>query len=380
MIKRWFPPLRAESDKLRNLDLLRFIAAYGVVLYHFRVYAPDLHISVHASWDFLPLFVDLFFAISGFVISFVYFDRMSTWSEFGAFMKRRAARLVPLHWLTLFAFAAIGLSIYLGVQVKEPDRYDWQCFLPNLFLIHSLSVCDRLTFNYPSWSISVEILLYCLFPVFCAVARRSPWLLIAAALTIIAWLAGTEFRPANAELYWIDYTYAGGFARGVPSFLIGICLFLWRFKLAWLPKPELAMYVALVVFLALGLAGATPFYLLPLVYIIVAVAISADVQGKISALPARVSVIGQLTYSIYMLHPLAATILLTFVGGRLLHLGPVAMSIWCVVVAALLTVLAYFSFAWFETPMRRWISSFKLRAGERTPAPEQRTSGVERQY
>jgi peptidoglycan/LPS O-acetylase OafA/YrhL len=360
---RWFPPLRAESDKLRNLDLLRLIAAYGVVLNHFNAYVPDLRMSIHPSWWFLPLFVDLFFTISGFVICFIYFDRMATWSQYGAFMKRRFARLVPLHWLTLFAFAAIGASLYFGVHVKEPERYDWQCFLPNLLLIQSLSVCDRLTFNYPSWSISVEMMMYLLFPLFCMAARRSAWILLSVAACVIAWLAVADFSGHDPRQFWVDYTYAGGLVRGLPSFLIGMCLFVWRDKLALLPKPELAMYVALLGFVVLGVVGVTPFYLLPLVYIIAAAAISADLQGKISALPARFSVGGQMTYSLYMLHPLAATVLLSFVGQRMMGLGGVGMLIWCIIVALLLPIGAYLSFVWFETPVRRWISRWGQDAG-----------------
>jgi peptidoglycan/LPS O-acetylase OafA/YrhL len=214
----WFPPLRAESDKLRNLDLLRLIAAYGIVLGHFNAYVPDLDMPIHPQWRFIPLFVDLFFTISGFVICFVYFDRMSTRADYGAFMKRRFARLVPLHWLTLLVFAAIGVAIYFGISVKEPERYDWQCFLPNVLLIQSLHVCDRLTFNYPSWSISVEMLLYLLFPLFCMVARRSAWLLLFAAFCIIAWLAASGFPDQGRQRFWVDYTYSGGFERGIPSF------------------------------------------------------------------------------------------------------------------------------------------------------------------
>lgn len=355
----WFPPLRAESDKLRNLDLLRLIAAYGVVLNHFNAYVPDLQAPIHPSWWFLPLFVDLFFTISGFVICFIYFDRMGTWLEYGGFMKRRFARLVPLHWLTLLAFAAIGVSLYFGVHVKEPDRYDWQCFLPNMFLIQSLGVCDRLTFNYPSWSISVEMLMYLMFPLFCMAARRSAWILLSAAACIIAWLVISDFSGHDPSQFWTDYTYAGGLERGLPSFLIGMCLFMWRDKLAMIPKPEFAMYASLLGFFALGVSGVTPFYLLPLVYIIAAAAISADMQGKISALPAWFSPGGQLTYAIYMLHPLAATVLLSFVGQRMMGLGGFAMLTWCVIVALLLPIGAYLSFVWFETPMRRWISGWR---------------------
>jgi peptidoglycan/LPS O-acetylase OafA/YrhL len=353
--------LRAESDKLRNLDLLRLIAAYGVVLFHFRAYVPDLHSSIDVRWWFLPLFIDLFFTISGFVICFVYFDRMNTRSDYAGFLKRRFARLVPLHWLTLFAFAAIGVSLYFGVEVKEPERYDWQCFLPNLLLIHSANLCDRLTFNFPSWSISAEMLMYLAFPVFCIAARRSAWLLIVVAACVIAWLAASDFPGADRNTYWTGYTYAGGFERAVPSFLIGMCLYLWRSRLARIPHPQLAMYASLIAFFGLGMAEVTPFYLLPLVYLIAATAISADVQGTIWAWPARLSVGGQLTYSIYMLHPLAASVLLSFVGQRLLHLSPVGMLVWCIIVAGLVAIGAYFSFVLFETPMRRWISSARFR-------------------
>jgi peptidoglycan/LPS O-acetylase OafA/YrhL len=363
LVGAWLPPLRAESDKLRNLDLLRLIAAYGVVLYHFNAYVPDLQLPVHPRFWFLPLFVDLFFAISGFVICFIYFDRMGSWSAYGRFMKCRFARLVPLHWLTLLVFAAIGVAVYFGVQVKEPDRYDWNCFLPSLLLIHSLNVCHRLTFNYPSWSISVEMLMYLLFPLFCMAARRSAWLLLAAALCIVAWLAVSGLPGHDPFRFWIDLTYAGGFERGVPSFLIGMCLFLWREKLARMPRPEFSMYAALFGFLALGFAGVMPFLLLPLVYVIAAAAISADMQGRISALPARFSVGGQLTYSIYMLHPLAGTVLLSFVGQRLLGLTGVAMLVWCIIVALLLPIGGYLSFVWFETPLRRWISAWGKEAG-----------------
>jgi peptidoglycan/LPS O-acetylase OafA/YrhL len=318
---------------------------------------------------FLPLFVDLFFVISGFVICFIYFDRMGTWSAYGGFMKRRFARLVPLHWLTLLAFAGIGVAVYFGVHVKVPDRYDWQCFLPSLLLVHSLNLCHRLTFNYPSWSISVEMLIYLLFPLFCIAARRSPWILVAAALCIIGWLAFSGLPGHDPSQFWVDLTYAGGFERGVPSFLIGMCLYLWRDKLAIVPRPELSFYVALLGFLALGFAGVMPFLLLPVVYLVAALAVSADIQGKISALPARLSVGGQLTYSLYLLHPLAGTVLLSFVGQRLLGLDGFAMLAWCIIVAVLLPVGAYLSFVWFETPMRRWISGWRRGAGGEIQVP-----------
>src|SRR3546814_4343079 len=69
-----FPKLRSESDQLLRLDSLRFIAAVMVVIYHFRnqwVFASGPGWKM-ARFDSMSLAVDLFFIISGIVITFVY--------------------------------------------------------------------------------------------------------------------------------------------------------------------------------------------------------------------------------------------------------------------------------------------------------------------
>jgi len=360
-LQAWFPPLRSESDKLRNLDLLRLIASYAIVVHHFRSYGLTGHYAPQLHWWWLPLFVDLFFTISGFVICFVYFDRMESWADYGRFMQRRIGRLVPLHWATLFAFSLIGLSLYLGVKVEEPDKYNWQCFLPNLFMVHSLGVCDRLTFNYASWSISAEMLIYLFFPLFCFFLRRGPWLPLLLGIAGIAALAFRAPSSPDPEKFWVILTYDFGFERGIPSFLIGMSLYGLRDRLALLPRPDLLMYGLLAIFIALGLVGIRPFYLLPLVYVIAASAIAADRQGRIAPLAAKVSVGGQLTYSIYMLHPLVGTLMLALVGKHLLHLGTAAMSAWCLLGGAVVFGVGYLSFVYFETPMRHWVSRINLR-------------------
>src|SRR4051812_42851020 len=97
------PFLMAESDEMLHLDLLRFYAASGIVFLHTQTFL-DVSPKLRGILDrtYLSLFVDLFFAISGFVISFVYADRMRTKRDYLRFVQRRVARLVPLHWLMLF--------------------------------------------------------------------------------------------------------------------------------------------------------------------------------------------------------------------------------------------------------------------------------------
>jgi peptidoglycan/LPS O-acetylase OafA/YrhL len=371
-----FPPLIAESNELRNLDLLRLIAAYGIVVHHFRTYIPaEMQTVAQLHWWFLPMFVDLFFAISGFIICYVYFDRMDTPGQYGMFLRRRFARLVPLHWATLLVFSLIGIGIIFGLKVAEPDKYDWGCFLPNLLMVHSLNICDRLTFNYASWSISAEMLLYVAFPVLCLLLRMHRLAPLIVAGVVIAALASLAPAGEQGERFWVGWTHHWGFARAVPSFLVGMSLFAVRDGLKKIPHAGLLSWVALLAFVALGLAGLRPFTLLPLVYLIVALTIAADMQGRVGALAARISVGGQLTYSIYMLHPLIAVILLGLVGQKLLHLAGVAAIAWMIIAAGLLLGASYLSFVFFETPMRRWLSGGRAATVAPVTNPVPQSSG-----
>ena len=66
-----FPRLKPESESLLHLDCLRLIAAAGIVFFHLRIKIDGGAIwqRVVASTDPYFLFVDMFFAISGYVIA-----------------------------------------------------------------------------------------------------------------------------------------------------------------------------------------------------------------------------------------------------------------------------------------------------------------------
>ena len=116
VLKRDMLALKLESDRMIYLDLLRIASSYLIILYHFQnqmslgPYAD----AVRARFEGLTLSVDLFFFISGFVISSVYSGRVRNAADFGRFMWKRAARLVPLHWATFAVFAAFGILNALG--------------------------------------------------------------------------------------------------------------------------------------------------------------------------------------------------------------------------------------------------------------------------
>ena len=112
--------METKKAHFRVLDSWRGVAALLVALFHLNLY------SAIYTLDFVRnayLFVDFFFVLSGFVISYSYGDRLKTFDELGEFAIRRFGRLWPLHAVVLLAFvaaesakavlAARGASFYL---------------------------------------------------------------------------------------------------------------------------------------------------------------------------------------------------------------------------------------------------------------------------
>ncbi|MBX9000478.1 acyltransferase [Klebsiella aerogenes] len=143
------------------VDIVRFFAAISVVVYH---------CIAHFSWDDFPtkygmfwfrmgwVGVDIFFVISGFVISlatFSHLDRNGTSSFRIDFMKKRIARIVPLHYLTLIIFIVFSSPALI-----------YKDFIPNilahLFFVHNLSYITHSDINGVNWSLGAEMQFYLL--------------------------------------------------------------------------------------------------------------------------------------------------------------------------------------------------------------------------
>lgn len=123
-------------QRVATLDFFRFIAAVGVMLYHFAVYDSEGSILYLGTRHF-ELFVDFFFILSGFVIAYTYGEKIFCLSDVLRFLQRRLARVYPLHIATLAAYVCIGLSAYvLKLDVKEA-RADFSFLPQQILLIHS---------------------------------------------------------------------------------------------------------------------------------------------------------------------------------------------------------------------------------------------------
>ena len=86
------------------LDSWRGIAAICVALLHFSAYShiDELDIRKNAA-----VFVDLFFVLSGFVITWSYQDRIAKGFSIADFMRRRFWRIYPLHFVMTLMFLGL---------------------------------------------------------------------------------------------------------------------------------------------------------------------------------------------------------------------------------------------------------------------------------
>ncbi len=342
--------IRTET---RHLDGLRIVAASAVVILHYSDYVKDQAVGrflVDHTWHF-NLFVDLFFVISGYVIASQYLTKVGSPSAVGRFLWRRFARIYPLHLATLAFYVAIALALYFGIARGEnPARYPLSDIPAQLLLLHAVDGA-RLTFNFPSWSLSAEFFCYVLFPLMAILlSRRKPIIL---ALIAVPFIANTLMTVMASTEPWPDWINKGGAFRALPAFNLGIACYLYRDRIAALPAIPGVLSGALVLFVISG-AYLNIYVALLMIYAIALLAIHHDCAGQ-STLFSRLGFErwSDLTYSSYMLHIPVATVVLTLASRYLAPIlpgGKLALLPVAIVVLAILSVL---SLRYFETPMRR---------------------------
>jgi len=304
------PARRVEH--LPSLTPLRGIAALWVVVFHFCWRFPNVQPDDYGVVREGYLAVDMFFVLSGFVISHVYKDSFAkecTAREYSDFLKARIARIYPLHLVMLMVFlAAVALeraAICLAGGSIEPvpltgDRSVAGLFA-NLAMLQGLWACG-LSWNNPAWSISLEFMAYLLFPLL------FPWLSRArmrgkaiAGLIAFAALAGLAWHTGNDLNQWNGLP---AILRCLPEFLVGVLIYSIYDQglFARLLASDLALGLVLAAVCALvhNAPSDLGIVLLFPVLILAAVRNEGRLRRLLNAAPLRW--LGDISYSLYLVH------------------------------------------------------------------------------
>lgn len=152
-----------------QLDALRGVAVLIVMLYHITDLVPRLHLKPLFGFGYTG--VDLFFVLSGFLITGILVDSKDSKRYFTNFYARRALRIWPLYYLLLFFTFVLLPAVHptLKAYIFE-SCHPWQAFLfflQNLTLKRQAFDTLRLT-----WSLAIEEQFYLVWPVIVWLAPR----------------------------------------------------------------------------------------------------------------------------------------------------------------------------------------------------------------
>jgi peptidoglycan/LPS O-acetylase OafA/YrhL len=204
-----------RSGEIKALTGLRIVASVWVVLFHFRPMladaSPDFRDGLAPVLNCGAQGVDLFFILSGFVLTWNYLDRMGrSWSARATahFLWLRLARVWPVYLVTMhLAALLVILSLHVG-HVPLPEVRDLTAisYIRQVLLVQLWfePFFDGTSWDGPAWSISAEWLAYLLFGLLVLVicrmehATRARGLI---ALAIVASLPPVVLLLASGHFY-----------------------------------------------------------------------------------------------------------------------------------------------------------------------------------
>jgi len=205
-----------------SLDVLRFLAAGFILLFHFGVRAPtplgEMWPVFRQGW----LATDFFLLLSGFILSRAYGKRLFDGRISRVnFVLKRILRFWPSHVLMLLAMLALVVTASaLGLP---PDHREADLFLYQLFLLYGWGFTSTEAWNVPTWTLSVLVVCYALFSFYAAkvyARKRWQWLL----MLLIVWGAGIGLAHLWAGGSLVDLSFRWGLLRGIPIFILGSLL------------------------------------------------------------------------------------------------------------------------------------------------------------
>ena len=362
-------------SRIDALTGIRAVAALWVVGFHFvRGGLTPLHLEqAFPALNYGYLGVDLFFLLSGFIISYVH-QRDAASLSFRLVLRfygLRLARMYPVHLLTLCGLVVVVLvGPRIGFTPTHPEDFRAVDFVYNLLLVQSWGASDDIHWNFPAWSISCEWFAYLLFPLLALGLNR-----IASKRQAAFWLGAEMAIFALAYVFFfrcdLDNKFDGGnfsqfaLARVCLEFTAGaLCYRLAEFidMRAW---PWTAVVLAAII--GAALLTTTPARDLAIVGAFALAILASSVPGNLVArllsLPPLVY-LGEISYSLYMVHVPIRMTLGKLVESRLAvasTAGAWAMGLgFCLVTIA--TAAATYHLV--EAPARRWLRRL---AGARLP-------------
>lgn len=365
-----------SSRRLPALDGLRGIAILLVLFHHLFVYEP-------AGWagdrlavlaEFASHGVDLFFALSGFLIARQLATLGTTPGFAGRFWLHRAAKIVPLYFLVVFlVFGPLRAVLVLsGHQEKlswlMAARQNWPWYL---FFVSNVRNAIDARFTNPAldvcWSLGIEVQFYILAFVVARFVAPAKWARMAlAGVALAIAFRGTEVWLGAAWVQILVLT-----PGRMDAFALGIIAAMAPSWLARFPGPIPYLILCLPLVTpwsranaSVEIAGYTAVALAAGIFVERAARPSIGTQPGSFLTGRALSLLGRISYSIYLIHlPIRAAlrdILLPHVRTLDSPKAWLMQSAYTLGTGAICILLGWVTWRYFEDPARKAV----LRLGQ----------------
>lgn len=246
------------------MDGLRGIAIVLVMALHVFKRANDFskhptlhHLSSYSTIGWIG--VDLFFVLSGFLITSILLNTREKPDYFKNFYIRRTLRIVPLYYLVLL------IVLLLIIPIKQPDfvgKISSLIPIQLLYLQNWRSILihfDTTAYILLTWSLAIEEQFYLFWPFMVYFLKRESlikfsigYFLLSTIIRVIGILVWNDMEQATHFFYYNSFSRFDELIFG-GLLAMGLSNEIWRERIKRLAFPSL--FISVVVFAVLCFAG-----------------------------------------------------------------------------------------------------------------------------
>lgn len=317
-----------KNGRILALDGIRGIAILAVMLFHFREFGLSLAPGGALGRCFATVAglgwsgVDLFFVLSGFLITGILLDTRHATNYYRVFYGRRFVRIFPVFYVSLILLVPLR---HVGADTAQVAAA-W-CYVLNWFIaVHGFAAASVLIQHF--WSLCIEEQFYLVWP---AVVRVCP----TRRLWVVCWVVigcAIATRVIAVWLHWSTFAYAATICRMDALAFGGIVAIAVREYRQWPQWCIRVAPVAGVLFLAVvAVTGQKSTFspwmqsvgfalLLPIFGGLILLSLQPGTWANRVASLAPLRALGTYSYCLYVVHQPVAVQLSQVLAGRL-HRG-----------------------------------------------------------
>lgn len=341
-------------------NFLRGICALAILVFHYQHFfyvgtsstifnrsSLPFYFIFSSFYDSGYLAVQIFWCISGLIMTHSYINKKNKSAR--DYTISRFARLYPLHFFTLLVVAAFQQISFYRLKTFQIYRFnDLFHFLLNLFFVQSWGFEKSYSFNGPTWSVSIEIMIYILF--FFVVSFLAQFRVLVPLTVLVIYKLSVNIDSIFIFRNCLVYFFFGVLIYFISDFTNQTSL---RKFTSLVLLFEIVAYFAASKFGLISFNGGGNGYIWSTAFLVFVVA-QID-QTKIAALFIKTRIIGDLSYSVFLWH-VPIQIAIKLVQAEYSIDNSIAYNkLFFIFFIALTYFVGYLSYRFIEQPAQRII-------------------------